>query len=133
MKNGREEIRATAEDYDIDERRIRELDFRIMRTMFQICNSEDAADKRRAEMKDGVHLDEVYDILQDYNQREIGFYLSGLMGATLSQEQRVMMMRGRMEEALTQSNKIKDGDSDEAHALMMISSHLAISFIRGDI
>lgn len=76
----------TAEDYGIDSKRLAELDSKMIDCVFTTCGSKEEVEKKEKELKETgtARLKAIYEIIMDYNQLEIAFYIKHLVGATIS-------------------------------------------------
>jgi len=120
------EICVSAEDYGIDSKRLAELDAKMIDCVFTACGSEEEVEERQKELEEAgtERLKEIYDILQDFNQLEIAFYITHLVGATLQPD--VLSHHNRMR-MLWMAKKAQDTGEEKYAA---IASRIAMSNIK---
>lgn len=116
-----EEIKMTAADLDIDDERIMALDHKMLQSMIEDCGSPEEMKKRKKEMSEGCILKTAYDILQDYNQMEIAFFVMAILGSTLNKNMRVQLNKGRMHYSI---RKAEGGDEKAAPVASMVGASL---------
>jgi len=117
------EVRMSPDELGIDQKRVFELDRKLLAIMVESVdgNSEEEIKKREKEIKEGDMLKKAYEILQDYNQMEIAFFIMSNIGATIQPEAREHMNKARAFNCMKAvSNSDDEVLNDKLHGIIQM-------------
>lgn len=129
MGKDEQEIRVDAKTYGIDPNRIEMLDIKMLEQIVSIADTPEEMDEMTKELENGDldKLKKVYDVLQDYNQHEISFYIMSLITGSIDKNVGDGMNKSRCFRLFEMGQKEKD------EKYLALGKHIALNKLKDDV